>query len=249
MYLEYIALGLLASLIVGAATGIGGIPVLFMKNVSQRTLDSMLGFASGVMLAATAFSLIIPALEMGGIGITTVFFLLGALFIYLLDRYVPHQHLFKGREGPPSQLSGISLVMLAIILHNFPEGMAVGVTFGGGDIAAGFIIGTAIALQNIPEGSAIAFPLVREGFRRRRAACYALLSGMVEPIGGLIGATLVALAYQILPVGLAFSGGAMAFVVSHEMIPESHRSGHEKEATFGFIIGFTVMMVLDNILS
>ncbi|MEM2906251.1 MAG: ZIP family metal transporter [Candidatus Bathyarchaeia archaeon] len=141
----------------------------------------------------------------------------------------------------------MSLLILAITIHNFPEGLAVGVSFGGGDIPAGMVITTAIALQNVPEGSAVAFPLIRGGFRRRKAVWYATLTGLVEPIGGLIGVSLVALARPLLPSGLAFAAGAMAFVVSHEMIPESHRRGHETEATLGFITGFAVMMLLDKI--
>ncbi|MCP8311722.1 MAG: ZIP family metal transporter [Candidatus Methylarchaceae archaeon HK02M1] len=247
MTIELIQLGLLASLIAGAATGIGGLPVFFIKDISHRTLDTMLGFAAGVMLAATAFSLLIPAIELGGVLVTLVGFLAGGVFVYLLDRYVPHTHLIKGPEGPSSSLSRVSLLILAITIHNFPEGLAVGLTFGGGDISAGIVIATAIGLQNIPEGSAVAFPLIREGFRRRKALWYATLTGLVEPVGGLIGVAVVALARPLLPSSLAFAAGAMAFVVSHEMIPESHRKGHENEATFGFILGFSVMMFLDTI--
>jgi ZIP family zinc transporter len=244
---ELVWLGAYMSLIAGVSTGIGGLPVLFLKEISHRTLDTMLGFAAGVMLAATAFSLLMPAIELGGVSVTVAAFLTGGLFVYLLDRYVPHAHLIKGAGGPSSRLSRVSLLILAIAIHNFPEGLAVGVSFGSGDIAAGMIIATAIALQNIPEGSAVAFPLVREGFSRRRALWIATLTGLVEPLGGLIGVSVVALARPLLPSGLAFAAGAMAFVVSHEMIPESHRKGHEIEATFGFILGFAVMMFLDTV--
>lgn len=247
MTLELVWFGAFVSLVAGASTGIGGLPVLFMKEISHRTLDTMLGFAAGVMLAATAFSLLIPAIELGGVLMTVAAFLAGGLFVYLLDRYVPHAHLVKGAEGPSSRLSRVSLLILAITIHNFPEGLAVGVSFGGGDISAGIVIATAIALQNIPEGSAVAFPLVREGFSRSRALWVATLTGLVEPLGGLIGVSIVALARPLLPSGLAFAAGAMAFVVSHEMIPESHRKGHEIEATFGFILGFAIMMFLDTV--
>lgn len=247
MILELIQLGLLASLIAGLATGLGALPVLFMKGISHRTLDTMLGFGAGIMLAATAFSLLVPAIELGGVWITVISFVVGGFFVYLLDRYVPHEHLIKGHEGPSSSLSRISLLILAITIHNFPEGLSVGVSFGSGDISAGIVIATAIGLQNIPEGSAVAFPLIREGFSRKKAIWYATLTGLVEPIGGLLGVSLVALARPILPCGLAFAAGAMAFVVSHEMIPESHRKGHEIEATIGFIIGFAVMMFLDTV--
>jgi len=247
MELELIRLGVFASLAAGVATGLGAIPVFFFKDISHRILDTMLGFAGGVMLAATAFSLLVPAIELGGVWLTVAGFVLGGLLVYLIDRFVPHEHLIKGHEGPSSSLSRVTLLIMAIAIHNFPEGLAVGVSFGGGDIAAGIVIAMAIGLQNIPEGSAVAFPLIREGFNRRKALWYATLTGLVEPIGGLIGVSVVALARPFLPGGLAFAAGAMAFVVSHEMIPESHRKGHDIEATFGFIIGFAVMMILDTI--
>jgi len=247
MELQLIQLGLSASLVAGVATALGAVPVLFMKDISHRALDTMLGFAAGVMLAATAFSLLVPAIELGGVWLTVMGFVIGGLLVYILDRYVPHEHLIKGHEGPSSSLSRVTLLIMAITIHNFPEGLAVGVSFGGGDIGAGLVIATAIALQNIPEGSAVAFPLIREGFSRRKALWYATLTGLVEPVGGLIGVSVVALARPLLPGGLAFAAGAMAFVVSHEMIPESHRKGHDIEATFGLIIGFAVMMVLDTV--
>ncbi|MEM3403121.1 MAG: ZIP family metal transporter [Nitrososphaeria archaeon] len=248
MAFESIWLGVFASLTAGVATTLGAIPVLFMKDISHRVLDTMLGFSAGVMLAATAFSLLVPAIELGGVEVSVIGFIVGGFFVYLLDRYIPHSHIIKGSEGPSSSLSKVSLLILAITIHNFPEGLAVGVSFGGGDIAAGLVIATAIGLQNIPEGSAVAFPLVREGFSKKKAIWYAALTGLVEPVGGLVGVSMVSIAHFLLPSGLAFAGGAMAFVVSHEMIPESHRKGHELEATFGFILGFAVMMFLDTIL-
>ena len=247
MSVGLVQLGFLASLLAGAATGLGAVPIFFLRNLSQRTLDVMLGFAAGVMLAATAFSLLIPAMELSSVWIVVIGFLAGGIFVHLLDRYVPHEHLIRGFEGHPAKLSKVTLLILAITIHNFPEGLAVGVTFGSGDIAAGMVIAIAIGLQNIPEGSAVAFPLIREGISRKRASWYATLSGLVEPIGGLIGVLVISLMHSLLSVGLAFAAGAMAFVVSDEMIPESHRMGHEREATFGFILGFIVMMFLDTI--
>jgi len=244
--MDVIQLGVLTSALVGATTGLGGIPVLFVRSISQRILDASLGFAAGVMLAATVFSLLMPALAYGGVVQATTAFVLGAVTMYLMDKYVPHQHLFKGREGPASPLSGTSLVILAITIHNFPEGMAVGVSFAGGDLTEAIILAAAIALQNIPEGSAVAFPLVRAGFGRGKAAGYALLTGLLEPVGAVVGVSVIAISFRVLPFALAFAGGAMAFVVSHEMIPESHRFGHEREATFGFVCGFALMMLLDN---
>jgi ZIP family zinc transporter len=137
--------------------------------------------------------------------------------------------------------------VLAITIHNFPEGLAVGVSFGGGDVAAGFVIALAIGLQNMPEGLAVALPLLREGYTRRKALWYGTLTGLVEPVGGLLGVALISIFMPILPWGLSFAAGAMLFVVSDEMIPESHRKGFEREATFGLVAGFVIMMLLDSL--
>jgi ZIP family zinc transporter len=242
-----VPLGFLASLAAGLATGLGAVPVLFTKRASERLLDAMLGFAAGVMLAATAFSLLIPAIEVGGIWITIAGLGIGALFLGLMDRLVPHMHFISGREGPHSNLSRIWLLIIAITIHNFPEGLSVGIGFGTGNIGAATALAIAIGLQNMPEGLAVALPLAREGYSQKRALWYATATGLIEPVGGLIGVSIVTLARPILPYGLAFAAGAMMYVVFDEMIPESHRGGHEREATFGGIIGFGLMMVLDTI--
>jgi len=242
---EIIWIGFAASLIAGLATGAGALPVLFTKRISDRLLDVMLGFSAGVMLAATSFSLIVPALDLSGPLVAVFGIILGALVLHLIDRFVPHFHPALGAEGPPSKLSRVWLFVLAITIHNFPEGLAVGVSFGSPNVAAGLAIATAIGLQNMPEGLAVALPLVREGYTRRKALLYGTLTGLVEPLGGLLGVALVSIFQPILPWGLAFAAGAMLFVVSDEMIPESHRKGFEREATFGVIAGFVVMMLLD----
>jgi len=242
---EIIWIGFAASLIAGLATGAGALPVLFTKRISDRLLDVMLGFSAGVMLAATSFSLIVPALDLSGPLVAVFGIILGALVLHLIDRFVPHFHPALGAEGPPSKLSRVWLFVLAITIHNFPEGLAVGVSFGSANVAAGLAIATAIGLQNMPEGLAVALPLVREGYTRRKALLYGTLTGLVEPLGGLLGVALVSIFQPILPWGLAFAAGAMLFVVSDEMIPESHRKGFEREATFGVIAGFVVMMLLD----
>lgn len=244
---DLIQLGILASLVVGLATGIGAVPVLFFKQVSHKVTDSALGFAGGVMIAASVFSLLVPAIDAGGAFVAVTGFVFGSAFVYILDRYVPHTHILKGIEGPRSTLSTVSLMVLAVTIHNFPEGLAVGVGFGSGDLTLAMTIAVAIALQNIPEGMAIAFPLIGVGLRKAKASLYALLTGLAEPIGGIIGVLTVTLVGQALPASLAFAAGAMVYVVSDEMIPESHRRGHELEATFGFLVGFVVMMVLDTI--
>jgi len=245
--MNIVLLGLLASLLAGLATGVGALPILFFKDVSDRVLDVMLGFAAGVMLAASSFSLLIPALKLSNVWTVALGFSLGALIIHLIDRYTPHAHFWTGAEGPKSpRLSGLMLMVVAITIHNFPEGLAVGVSFGGGDVSRGVLVALAIGLQNMPEGLAVAFPLVREGYSRVRSLWIATLTGLVEPVGGLLGVALVSLAEPVLPWGLAFAAGAMVFVVSDEIIPESHRKGFEREATFGLIIGFLIMMILDT---
>jgi len=247
MSIEIIWFGFAASLIAGLATGAGALPVLFTKRVSDKLLDVMLGFSAGVMLAATSFSLIVPAIDISGPFVAVFGIILGALVLHLIDRFVPHFHPALGAEGPPSRMSKVWLFVLAITIHNFPEGLAVGVSFGGGDMAAGLVIAMAIGLQNMPEGLAVALPLVREGYSRRKSLLYGTLTGLVEPLGGLLGVALVSIFQPVLPWGLAFAAGAMLFVVSDEMIPESHRKGFEREATFGLIAGFVVMMLLDTL--
>jgi ZIP family zinc transporter len=247
MDIGVIWIGAVASLLAGLATGAGAIPVLFTKKVSDRLLDVMLGFSAGVMLAATSFSLIVPAIHLGGAWVAVFGIILGALVLHLIDRFVPHFHPTFGFEGRSSRLSRVWLFVLAITIHNFPEGLAVGVSFGGGDVAAGFVIALAIGLQNMPEGLAVALPLLREGYTRRKALWYGTLTGLVEPVGGLLGVALVSIFLPILPWGLSFAAGAMLFVVSDEMIPESHRKGFEREATFGLVAGFVIMMLLDSL--
>ena len=242
---EIIWLGSAASLLAGLATGAGALPVLFTKKVSDKMLDTMLGFSAGVMLAATFFSLIIPTIDQGGVWVAVAGIILGAITLHLVDRFIPHFHPALGMEGPSSRLSRVWLFALAITIHNFPEGLAVGVSFGSGDVAAGLVVALAIGLQNMPEGLAVALPLLREGYSRRRSLWYGALTGLVEPVGGLLGVALVSIFNSILPWALAFAAGAMLFVVSDEIIPESHRKGFERQATFGLVAGFIVMMLLD----
>ncbi len=243
-----ILVGFLGSLAAGLATGIGALPVLFVKRPSKRYLDLMLGFAAGVMLAASVFSLLIPAIDDGGVWVAVGGMLLGALVLHLIDCLVPHEHFIRGHEGPSSRLRKIWLFVLAITIHNFPEGLAVGVGFGGGSLSAAVALAIGIGLQNMPEGLAVALPLAGEGYSRGRALLYATLTGLVEPIGGLLGVSLVLIAKPILPWGLAFAAGAMLFVISDEIIPESHRNGHERLATLGVMVGFAVMTLLDVLL-
>jgi ZIP family zinc transporter len=245
--MNIILAGSLASLLAGMATGVGGLLVFFVRKVSDRFLDASLGFAAGVMLAASAFSLIIPALEIGGLWKTVGGIVLGVIFLVYAERLTPHLHRVTGIKGPSSPMSRLWLFILAITIHNFPEGLAVGVGFGDGDIQAGTILAIGIGLQNIPEGLAVALPLLREENSRFKAFLIALFTGLVEPIGGLLGISVVCMGKFLLPYGLAFAAGAMLFVISEEIIPETHSRGNDREATFGVILGFIVMMVLDNL--
>ncbi|MEM4735659.1 MAG: ZIP family metal transporter [Candidatus Thorarchaeota archaeon] len=249
---DAILLGLTASLLAGVATGAGTIPVLLGREYTDRSLDRMLGFAAGVMLAASAFSLLMPAIETltdwtGVLSVVGTSFMVGGLFVHLADKYLPHDHLLRGHEGPSSKMARVWLLVIAIAIHNFPEGLAVGVAFGTEGHVTGFSVAMAIGLQNIPEGLAVAAPLVREGYSKRYAAALALGTGLIEPVGGALGVSIVTIAVSVLPYGLAFAAGAMVFVVGDEMIPESHSGGHEREATWGIMSGFVIMMILDNI--
>ena len=252
LFTDPIFLGALASLLAGGATGLGSIPIFIKEDFSRRTLDIMMGIAAGVMLSASAFSLLVPAFDyvidwVGVISIVGFGFALGGIFVHVADKYIPHAHFEKGLEGPSSTMPRVWLLVLAITIHNFPEGLAVGVSFGAADPLTGISVAVAIGLQNIPEGLAVAAPLVREGYSRRYAACLALATGLVEPIGGLLGVSIVFVAVALLPYGLSFAAGAMIFVVGDEIVPESHAGGNARVATWGLMLGFVLMMILDNV--
>lgn len=241
-----------------AATTLGACLALGMSNVSGRRQDSMLGFAAGMMLAASAFSLILPGVEAGreilGNGMaaaaTVVLGLgLGVLLMLGLDHFTPHEHEISGTQGPQfERISRVWLFVLAITLHNLPEGMAIGVGFAAGDMSVGLPLATAIAIQDIPEGLAVALALRTTGLSAIKAVLVAAASGLMEPLGALLGigmSSSFAIAY---PVSMGLAAGAMIFVVSHEVIPETHRNGHQTPATIGLMIGFAVMMFLDTAL-
>lgn len=249
-----IAQGILASTLAGLATGVGALPAFFFKNIPDKVLNTMLGGAAGVMLAATSFSLIVPGIESGnslwpGMGVYIVIFgmLFGAVFLDRIDKWLPHEHFFIGREGPSTQLKRIWLFIIAITIHNFPEGLAVGVGFGSGDLGAAKSLAIGIGLQNMPEGLAVAMPLLGLGYPRWKAVGIAALTGLVEPIGGLLGVGAVTIFNPVLPFGLAFAAGAMLFVISDEIIPETHSKGKSRLATFGVMVGFVIMMGMDNL--
>jgi len=255
-----VAVGMLASLLSGLATGAGGLFIFLKRHISKRMLDAALGGAAGVMLAATSFSLIVPAIEKGGGGVKGAFIaligiLLGGLFLDLADKVFPDSNLMLNSMDADDNLKNgarlrkVWLFIFAITVHNFPEGLAVGVGFGDGDIINGLSLAIGIGLQNFPEGLAVALPLLRENYPKWKALLIATATGLVEPIGGLIGIGVVQIAKPLLPYALAFAAGAMLFVISHEIIPESQSDQkYSKLATHALMLGFVVMMFLDNTL-
>jgi ZIP family zinc transporter len=233
-------------------TALGTLPVLFFRSAPRRLMDAMMGFAAGVMVAASCWSLLVPAIENGGVFTATVGLLTGAAFLYAADQILPHLHgEFPDEavpEGPRVAWQRSALLMLAMTLHNFPEGMAVGVSFGGGELGAAVALAIGIGLQNIPEGLAVALPLRHGGMSRGRAFFWGQLSAAVEPVAGVMGAALVLTSAAFLPYAMAAAAGAMLYVVVEELIPETVRGGTPDVATLGFIGGFAVMMALDNAL-
>lgn len=241
-------------------TLLGAGVVFFFKKINRKVLDGMLGFASGVMIAASFFSLIAPAIEMAEASgknswmIAGIGFLSGCLFLFAADKLLPHMHSFGDsvrKEGQPSNWKKSVLLVSAITLHNIPEGLAVGVAFGavaanfeGATLAGAIALAIGIGIQNFPEGAAVSIPLRREGLSRTRSFFWGQLSGMVEPIAGVLGALAVLIFQPILPYALCFAAGAMIYVVADELIPEAH-SGHSDIATMGVVAGFLVMMILD----
>lgn len=247
--MDPIVTAFLATLAAGLATGVGALPVLLVRAPTERLFDAMLGFAGGVMIAASMFGLLVPAFRLGGIPIAVLGCILGILFLDRANLLIPHLHRLRGAEGPSAGLRRIWLLLLAMVIHNIPEGLAVGVSFGQEDIRAAFTIAISIGLQNLPEGLAIAFPMIREEYSRWRAVAYATLSGLVEPAIALLGIALVTLATSLLPIGLAFAAGAMLFVVFHEIFPESHWRGYQREATFSALLGILVMVTVAYLVS
>lgn len=249
-----VLLGMIASLLAGLATGLGALPTLYFKEISDKLLSIMLGGAAGVMLAATAFSLIVPGIDYGnlmwpGKGIYAMAFgmMIGILFLHYADQRLPHEH--AGLMMPSSRsrsMRKIWLFVIAITIHNFPEGLAVGVSFGAEDWRNGAILAIAIGLQNVPEGLAVALPLAGLGYDRRKAVWVALFTGLVEPIGGLLGVAAVTVFKPLLPFGMGFAAGAMLFVICDEIIPEIHTRKDTRAATFAIMGGFIIMMMLDN---
>ena len=252
---------LIATLFTWFVTAVGASIVFFFKTINRKVLDGMLGFAAGVMIAASFWSLLAPAIEMAEESNVpswvpaTVGFLAGAIFLWSIDKILPHLHLgfpMKDAEGLKTSWQRSILLVLAITLHNIPEGLAIGIAFGAlaadlpsATLAGAVALAIGIGIQNFPEGAAVSVPLRREGFSRLKSFWYGQMSGAVEPIAGVIGAVAVIMMKPILPYALSFAAGAMIFVVVEELIPESQLEKNTDLATMGAMAGFAVMMTLD----
>ncbi len=246
---------LLTALGVGGATMFGSVMGFVFKRISHKFSDIVLSFAAGVMLAAAVLGLIIPSVEYGGkygIIITVVGVFAGAICLNLIDKLVPHMHKIVGVDSEKHKgnenLNKVLLFVLAIAIHNLPEGIAAGVSFGGGDTGEALLIAGGIALQNIPEGMVIIGPMLASGISPKRTFVCAMATGLVEVLGTLLGYFAVSVATFILPFALAFAGGTMLYVVSDEIIPETHAHGSERGATYALLVGFCLMLISDVLL-
>jgi ZIP family zinc transporter len=248
---------LAAALVTAAATGLGAVPVLFVRRLSDRLQAGLLGFGGGVMLAAAGFALLLPAMEAGldlagnraaAAAMVAAGLAAGGGVLAAMDRALPHEHVVTGVDGARGHdVARIWLFVFAIALHNLPEGLAVGVGYGQAEAARADALALAVALQNMPEGLVVAAALAAAGYGRAAAVLTALATGFVEPLGAVLGATAVAASSAMLPAALAFAGGAMLWVVGHEIIPASHRAGHGRTATAALLAGFAAMLFLDTL--
>ncbi len=246
---------LLTALGIGGATLIGAAIGFCVKDVSHKVNDVILSFAAGIMLAAAVNGLIAPAFELiGGNGILLpiVGIFTGAVFLNLMDRLTPHLHKLAGTDSEEHKnnknLSSAMLFVMAVAIHNLPEGMAAGVGFGNEDVSAAITVAVGIALQNVPEGIVTVSPLVMSGVSRGRAFVLAAATGMIEVLGTLLGFFIADVSQAILPFALAFAGGTMLYIISDEMIPETHSHGYERMSTYSLLVGFVVMVVMDGVL-
>ncbi|MBP0482050.1 ZIP family metal transporter [Sagittula salina] len=250
-----LVIAILGGTVAAIATTAGAIPAVVGKRMSRGTSDMMLGFAAGVMLSAAYFSLILPGIERAeeqtgsvwiAAAIASAGVCLGAGFVWLLNAKIPHEHFKSGPEGGADQaaIARIWLFIIAIAIHNFPEGLSIGVAFGV-DQAKGLSVMTGISLQDIPEGLAVAVALMGLGYSKWNALAVTAMTGAVEILGAFVGAAAVSVSGALLPWGLTFAAGAMLFIISHEIVPETHRNGHQNRATLGFVIGLVLMMFLD----
>lgn len=256
--LHPILAGTLASLAASLGTSVGAALIFTITELKPRTEDALLSGAAGIMLAASFYSLLQPGLEYGlerydhgaiAVAVVIAGMLLGGGVLWTIHRYTPHEHFHAGREGPDTtKLARLWLFVIAITLHNFPEGMAVGVGAASGDFTTGAALTVGIGVQNVPEGLAVAAALMAAGYSRNQSAGIAFLTGLVEPVGGLLGSSAAWFASALLPGILGFAGGAMLYIISDEIIPETHRKGHETIATGSLMVGVALMLVFVTML-
>jgi ZIP family zinc transporter len=237
----------LASILAGMCTGIGALPLLFIKNISRTFEDILLGFAAGVMLFAASFNLVLPALRKGSIQQTVLGVMSGALILAMIEKIIPNINMgqvqdvdFKDKE-----MRKTFMMIAAIVIHNIPEGFSIGIGYASGDVNTGMALALAMGIQNAPEGLVVSAPLIQKGYSKAKAILFAFFAGMGEPIAAVVGIWVGSFANSWMPFALSFAAGAMFFVVSHELIPESHCSGNETKATFGVIFGFIIMLLIE----
>ena len=233
-----------ASLIASLATGLGAVILLIFKKITMRVYDVMIGFAAGVMTAASIFGLIIPGIELGGLWRVVAGFAVGAMVVYLFDMRLPELFLRAGQPPPCRFVHQGTLMAGTIALHNIPEGFAVGAGYASGHPGLGVFLAIAIALQNIPEGTAVAVPLIAGGVSRKKSILLATASGLMEPIAAVVGFALIRYIGALLPAALGFAAGAMLYAVSHDLLPESHSHGFETAATWSFLAGFIALLII-----
>lgn len=251
---------LIASTVAGfGATTLGAVPALFLRRLNEKLNNNLLSFAAGVMLAATVFSLLLPAVERlkaegasdsSAVLQAIIWLCIGGFALWLINELVPHEHFEKGHDGidiEKGKLRKIWLFVIAIAIHNFPEGLAIGVANATGEFGTSVGATLGIGLQNIPEGLSVAIALQSQGYSKKYAFGVSALTGVVEIFGGMFGVSVLLISASILPWGLAFAAGAMLFIISDEIIPETHRPGFENGATFSLFIGFALMMYLDSV--
>ena len=243
-------LAMITALGVGGSTIIGVLIGFLFQKVPHKFNDAILGFAAGIMLSAAVLGLIVPSLEEGNIWVTAIGILTGSVFLNIADKITPHLHHITGVDqethaDSQNHLNRIMLFVMAIAIHNLPEGIAAGVGFGSENISNAITVALGIALQNIPEGMVIVSPLIMAGIKKSRVLLIASFTGLIEVIGTMIGFFAVSLATTILPFALAFAGGTMIYVVSDEMIPETHSHGYERMATYSLLFGFITMLIMD----
>lgn len=238
---------LIAGLLAGLATGVGALPLIFVRKISKSVEDSLLGFAAGIMIFASSFSLIAPALEENKIIQVISGLLVGAAIMALIEISVPHLHLDKLKivDFSDETVKKTILLLAAIVIHSIPEGLAIGIGYSSDEASLGLVMTIAIAVQNAPEGLVVSAPLIEKGYSKPKAIAFGFLAGIGEPIGALLGTVMGNAVDGYMPFVFSFAAGAMYYVVSHELIPESHCSGNQMKATFGVILGFAVMLLID----